>query len=76
MKLYQLMEALYLKEGNAPAEVRIDTPAVAITFGHYYEDQFMLAGGVNGRISDIPAYLGGYPVKTWSLYEGKFEIII
>lgn len=62
MKLYEVMEKLYTKYGNAKCELVIETDEIAFKVGSEYEGKLIRCAGVNGRVIDIPAYLGGYDV--------------
>lgn len=50
MKVYEVCSQIYRHEGNVAIDLRVESPGIA----HFYG-----ASGVNGRISDVPAYLGG-----------------
>lgn len=82
MKLYELMETMYLEHGNIMCSLDVETDAIANRFGHTHEGQAVAWGGVNGRISDIPAYVGNYDVTWWELVEyerkqfNRFELFV
>ena len=65
MKLYELTDILYLKRGNARVYLDVVTIAYAIKYGTLYENKLSRFGGVCGRLSDIPAYLGGCDVVDY-----------
>ena len=71
MKLYELVSDLYHGFGNIKCELGITTADV--------EAKFHLSG-VNGTLSNVPAFLGGYEViacdLTYNSLEQKVEITI
>lgn len=50
MKVYEVCSHIFRNEGNVAVEVRVESPAIVEFFG---------ISGVSGRISNVPAYLGG-----------------
>lgn len=67
MKLYELIHEEYLdndKENIACALI-VETDEIAKEYGHPYNGEPTNWRGVDGRICDIPAYVGGYEVKDY-----------
>lgn len=58
MRVSEVMKKVYLSEGNAPCELKVESEQWKIVFGHLYGNEFMRWLGVNGRVNDIPAYVG------------------
>ena len=67
MKLYELMEAEYIKLEceNIHCILNIETEAIGIRFGSRYKGELHPIGGWNGRMCDIPCFLGGYDVLSY-----------
>lgn len=59
MKLWEVMERIQLNGGNAPCELIIETEAI--------RKKYRIAG-VNGRVNDVPAFLGGHEVNQIDKY--------
>lgn len=49
---------------NPRVELEIITPEISERYGNDYQGQRIGLGGVSGRLSDIPAYLGGEQVRS------------
>ena len=58
MKVSELMKSIYLNEGNVPCVLNVESEQWRIVYGHLYGNEFMRWHGVDGRVSDIPAYVG------------------
>lgn len=72
MKLCELMRETYIEDGNAACVLNIVSPDIREMFAREYLGEKMFPGGVNGRISDIPAYYGDFDVRFYSTrYDGN-----
>lgn len=67
--LWEVMQDVRLYKGEAvtghnnPAVwLDVVTPAIRERYGSEYQGELIGFGGVHGRLSDIPAYLGGEQV--------------
>lgn len=71
MKLYELCKTIYtmkdLTGKNPRVTLRVETPTVAMNYGTTYDGKTLFFGGVSGRLSDIPAYLGGEDVVSYDI---------
>ena len=79
MKLYKLCLDLYEMYGNIPAKYTVITPEIGEKFSTTYEGKRCRFGGGDGRLGDIPAYLGGCEVVAWhvDLYQtGEYKAVI
>lgn len=77
MTICELMNAIYHSTtGNPACNLEIETDSIAYEFGSIYEGKRVPFRGVNGRISDIPAYLGNCEVKTFWKDGDVFEVRI
>lgn len=68
MKLWEVMERIRTNGGNAHCELIVETDEIREKFGTMYDGELVKYAGVNGRVSDIPAFLGGYEVNRIDEY--------
>lgn len=63
MKVWQLMSGIKIRsERNERVELRVETNVIQVVYGSIYDGQLIRFAGISGRVSDIPAYLGGEDV--------------
>lgn len=53
----------YLDNGNIACDLNVSTESIKDTFGITYEGKRCGWGGVHGRVSNIPAYVGAEVVR-------------
>ena len=79
MRLWELAKELYLSEGNAACAVEVESEDIKCQFGTIYNGELCKYGGLDGRVGDIPAYLGDCDVITMvekpTKYDGTKYII-
>lgn len=63
MKLCELVKDLYLKHGNMACYLKVESDEIREEFSAEYEGKKISPAGVSGRVSDVPAYYGGYEVQ-------------
>lgn len=81
MKLYELCRDLYEECNHCNFRTRLDivSDIVAEKYGTVYDGKLSLFRGIGGRISDIPAYLGGEDVLGYTvdlLQSGEYSVTI
>ena len=77
MTLCDLMQAVYkYSEGNPRCNLEIETDSIAYSFGSAYDGERVPMRGVNGRVSDIPAYLGNCEVTNFWKDDGVLQVRI
>ena len=62
MRVCEYCKEVYLREGNVPIVLNVESHSIRAEFSHVYKGDVIEYGGVSGRISDIPSYLGDYEI--------------
>lgn len=67
MLLHEICSHIFRNEGDVTVEVKVESQSVEYFFGF---------SGLNGRISDIPAYLGGNLCRCMPGIDTRYIITI
>lgn len=67
MLLYETCSYIFRNEGDVTVEVKVESQSVEYFFGF---------SGMSGRISDIPAYLGGNMCRCMPGIDTRYIITI
>ena len=76
MKLYELMKEIRKEEGNPDCSLTIETSYIAHEYGRHIDGDYVTWWGVDGRASDIPAFIAGEKVQHYEVCNGKYFIYI
>ena len=80
MKVWELTKVIKMNEAdndrNPRTRLHIETKSIRRAYGTEWEGKFMEYGGVDGRLGDIPAYLGGEEVIDYHTENGVHYITI
>ena len=80
MKVWELTKVIKMntEEGNRNPITRleVETRGLRNAYGTVYKGELIQYGGVDGRLGDIPAYLGGEEVIDYHTENGVHYITI
>ena len=75
MKVWEWAERTRIEEGNPAVEVIVEKEELMVKFGQSlydgYRNEMIRFAGINGRLGDVPAFLGGCDIETIELYSLK-----
>lgn len=63
MKVWEWAERTRIEEGNPRVEVKVETEELQLRFSHIYEGYTVKYMGIDGRLNDVPAWLGRCEIK-------------
>lgn len=63
MTITQFTKEIYLEEGNVRCKIEVETGNIGWKYGGEYEGKKVFYAGLDGRIADVPAFLGDIEIK-------------
>ena len=80
MKVWELTKVIKMNEEdgnrNPVTRLEVETRSLRKAYGTVYKGELIQYGGVDGRLGDIPSYLGGEEVIDYHIDNGVHYITI